>query len=171
MELKTDMKTQHQFSARAALVVVFLLAASSACDLAAEPTPTPSPLLPTPGSDGTLPSPTASPTAAETLQLNTWISHGPEGGIILALAVDPLTPTTLYAGASFGGVYKSTDSGGTWILVKGGVNAHSLAVDPQTPSTIYAGTWNGLFKSVDAGATWQAAGDWIEYCRGECIGG
>jgi hypothetical protein len=27
-----------------------------------------------------------------------WISHGPEGGTIKALAIDPQTPSKLYAG-------------------------------------------------------------------------
>jgi hypothetical protein len=35
-----------------------------------------------------------------------WTSAGPEGGIILALAIDPATPFTLYAG-THGGVCKS----------------------------------------------------------------
>jgi hypothetical protein len=36
--------------------------------------------------------------------INQWTSHGPEGGQIFALAIDPLTPTTLYAGTfGFGG--------------------------------------------------------------------
>ena len=33
---------------------------------------------------------------------------------IQALAIDPLTPATLYAGIREGGVFKSTDGGGTW---------------------------------------------------------
>lgn len=40
-----------------------------------------------------------------------WIRHGPEGGAILALAVDPMRPSTLYAGTKAGAL-KSTDGGG-----------------------------------------------------------
>lgn len=36
---------------------------------------------------------------------NVWTSHGPEGGTIRVLAIDPATPTTLYAGTSGGGVF------------------------------------------------------------------
>lgn len=32
-----------------------------------------------------------------------WASLDPEGGTVLALALDPTTPTTLYAGTDFGG--------------------------------------------------------------------
>ena len=34
-----------------------------------------------------------------------WTSNGPEGGHIDALAIDPTTPTTLYAGSHGGGVF------------------------------------------------------------------
>ncbi len=36
-------------------------------------------------------------------QVNVWTTNGPEGGNILALAVDPRTPTTVYAGTDGGG--------------------------------------------------------------------
>jgi hypothetical protein len=42
----------------------------------------------------------------------TWASIGPEGGVILTLAIDPATPTTLYAGTNGGGAFKSTNRGG-----------------------------------------------------------
>ena len=45
---------------------------------------------------------------------NVWTSIGPEGGIIHALAIDPVTPATLYAGTSSGGVFKSKNGGGSW---------------------------------------------------------
>ena len=38
-----------------------------------------------------------------------WQSGGPEAGSITALAVDPSTPSTLYAGAGCGGVYKTVN--------------------------------------------------------------
>ena len=36
---------------------------------------------------------------------NVWTSNGPEGGNINALAIDPATPATLYAGTYGGGVF------------------------------------------------------------------
>ncbi len=38
-----------------------------------------------------------------------------------------------------------------------GGSVYCLVPDPSRPSTIYAGTGEGVFKSGDAGATWQAA--------------
>src|SRR2546425_5746183 len=41
-----------------------------------------------------------------------WVSHGPEGGTIEALAVDGTTsPRTVYAGTASGGVFKTTNRG------------------------------------------------------------
>src|SRR5439155_25723802 len=41
-------------------------------------------------------------------QSRTWISNGPEGGTIHALAIDPQTPGTLYAGTDGGGGFRTT---------------------------------------------------------------
>jgi hypothetical protein len=38
-----------------------------------------------------------------------------------------------------------------------GGSVSSIAIDPKNPLTIYAGA-RGVFKSVDAGMTWRAAG-------------
>ncbi len=39
---------------------------------------------------------------------------------------------------------------------KGG-DCLALAIDPAQPATLYAGTTDGVSKSTDGGATWQAA--------------
>ena len=89
-----------------------------------------------------------------------WISTGPEGGPISALAIDPATPTTLYAGTADGRVFKSTDGAATWAapatrLNDGKAYIYALAIDPTTPATLYAGTSVGLYKSTDGGAHWH----------------
>src|ERR1035437_5504297 len=92
-----------------------------------------------------------------------WTSGGPygSGGDILALAINPTTPATVYAGMSDGGGFKSTDSGGTWAAVNTGLttlSVFSLAINPSIPTTLYAGTFGGgVFKSTDSGGTWAAA--------------
>jgi len=93
---------------------------------------------------------------------------------IRSLAVDPSDSATIYAGA--GGyrpgsdtsqlLFKSTDSGKTWLPAATGITFGpilSLAVDPVTPRTVYAGAWDVfaanqgfLFRSKDGGATWKA---------------
>jgi len=77
----------------------------------------------------------------------------------LALAVDPITPTTVYAGLNGAvGVFKSIDGGGSWTPTNLGPNfVDALAIDPVTPTTLYAGTAvNGVLKSTDAGGSWTA---------------
>jgi hypothetical protein len=79
---------------------------------------------------------------------NAWTSQGPNGGLVPALAIDPHTPTTLYAG-TYGGVFKSTDAASTWSAVNAGLTnpgVHALAIDPLTPGRLYAGTFGaGVF--------------------------
>ena len=87
-----------------------------------------------------------------------WKSIGPEGGDVRALAIDPQTPTTVYAGIWGGGVFKSTNGGASWSAINNGLteNVKVLAIDPQTPSTVYAGTEYGVFKTTNGGANWNA---------------
>jgi len=83
-------------------------------------------------------------------------SYGPYS--IDALAVDPsTTPSTLYAGTK-PGVFKSVNSGESWVNT--GLDAHGVAlvIDPHTPGTLYVGSGSfGVFKSTDSGNTWNAA--------------
>ena len=63
--------------------------------------------------------------------------------------VDPVSPSTLYAGST-GGVFMSTDGGSTWTDFNNFIgNAHllSFAVDPTSHTRLYAGTsGNGFFR-------------------------
>jgi photosystem II stability/assembly factor-like uncharacterized protein len=77
---------------------------------------------------------------------NVWTCNGPEGGRIQALATDPVTPSTLYAGTDAGGVFKSTNGGAAWSAVNSGLTDYygsALAIDPVIPNTLYAGTGGG----------------------------
>jgi photosystem II stability/assembly factor-like uncharacterized protein len=65
------------------------------------------------------------------------------------LAIDPQTPTTVYAGSNWGGVAKSTDGGLSWTASLGGP-VHALALDPLSPTTVYAGTPAGVFVTTPA---------------------
>ncbi len=94
--------------------------------------------------------------------IGVWTSIGPEGGYINALAIDPATPDTLYAGIYRGGVFKSTNGGGSWEAANTGLpsntDVRALAIDPATPATLYAGTnGGGVFKSTNGGGSWEAA--------------
>src|SRR6185436_8113435 len=71
---------------------------------------------------------------------------------VTALVVDPSTPATVYAGTEGGGVFKRTNSGGSWSPVNTGLPANAdmfgLAIDPVSPNTLYASELsNGVFKT------------------------
>ena len=60
---------------------------------------------------------------------------------VWTLAIDPVIPTTLYAG-TVNGVFKSTNDGENWNAVNVGLintDVYALAIDPVTPSTLYIG--------------------------------
>src|SRR6478672_10456828 len=103
-----------------------------------------------------------------------WRFMGPSvGNRIAAVAGVPGDPSIYYAGAASGGVWKSTDGGATFAPVFDGMRVQAigaLAVAPTDPKTVWAGTgeaWvirpsdvigDGIYKSVDAGATWTQMG-------------
>src|ERR1051326_5947254 len=77
------------------------------------------------------------------------------------IIVDPRNPKILYVGAHRhkdpGGFFKSTDGGATFRESSELKNEaiHSLAQSSSDPDTLIAGTFNGIFRSDDAGETWQ----------------
>ena len=97
-----------------------------------------------------------------------WTNSGPDARVT-SIAIDPKTPSTLYA-VAVDRVFKSTEWGGTWgISGDIGIRAYyysALAIDPSTPSTLYVGTNNccligsdsGLSKSTNGGASWAKTG-------------
>src|SRR5580765_5899281 len=82
-------------------------------------------------------------------------------------------PTTYYAGAASGGIWKTTDGGVRWNPISDSMPVQAigaLAVAPSDPNVVWAGTgeaWairdsdvigDGVYKSVDAGRTWNNVG-------------
>src|SRR5262245_13403360 len=66
---------------------------------------------------------------------------------------------TLCVGTVGGGLSCSPDSGETWNRIRNPIpsecNVRSLSVYPDNPHRILAGTDVGLFRSEDAGQTWE----------------
>ncbi|HEX6550587.1 MAG TPA: YCF48-related protein, partial [Gammaproteobacteria bacterium] len=83
------------------------------------------------------------------------VTGQPNGGLVLKVLVDPVTPSTLYACAN-GGFFKSTDGGASWSLSLSVTNqAYDAAIEPENPSTLYVAS-DTIYKSTDAGKTWTA---------------
>ncbi|MEO8382248.1 MAG: glycosyl hydrolase [Acidobacteriota bacterium] len=119
---------------------------------------------------------TAQLTAApdlKTFKAMKWREVGPyRGGRSAAVEGVPSQPNTYYFGSVGGGVWKTTDGGGSWKPVSDGFFGGSIgavAVSPSDPNVVYAGTGektvrgnvshgDGMWKSVDAGKSWAFAG-------------
>lgn len=103
-----------------------------------------------------------------------WTLQGPGniGGRVNTLAVKPGDENTVLAGFSAGGIFKTTDGGINWYPVFDEhleLSIGDIIFDPSNPSVVYAGTGdpnmpsivfngNGIFKSTDAGETWNYLG-------------
>jgi len=77
---------------------------------------------------------------------------------IFSIIVDPQHPSIVYASAC-SGIYKSEDFAETFHKLTGvpfsARRTHVLRQVPGSAGEIYAGTTLGLWRSVDAGATWK----------------
>lgn len=95
------------------------------------------------------------------------------GGRVTTVTGVPSQPKTFYMGVASGGLFRTTDSGATWVPITDGKiplgSTGSIAVSESDPNVIYLGTGSdgvrsnvstgrGVYKSTDAGQTWQFAG-------------
>ena len=103
-----------------------------------------------------------------------WRSVGPHRGGRSTAAVGIRTqPNVFYMGATGGGVWKTENYGLTWVPVADGQiptgSIGAIDVSDSNPNIVYVGTGSeairsnvilgrGVFKSSDAGRTWQSVG-------------
>ncbi len=103
-----------------------------------------------------------------------WRNIGPmRGGRSLSCTGSPGRPNEYYFGATGGGLWKTTDSGGSWFPVTDGKISSSsigaVAVAETNPDIIYIGggetqlrgsitQGDGVYKSTDGGKTWRYLG-------------
>lgn len=95
------------------------------------------------------------------------------GGRVTAVTGVPSQPRTFYMGVASGGVFRTTDGGGSWQPITDGKvpvgSMGAIAVADSDPKIIYIGTGSdgvrsnvstgrGIYKSADAGDTWQFVG-------------
>ncbi|MGB1251056.1 MAG: WD40/YVTN/BNR-like repeat-containing protein, partial [Candidatus Promineifilaceae bacterium] len=103
-----------------------------------------------------------------------WRCIGPfRGGRVLSVAGDPTNPAVAYFGACAGGLWKTDDAGQYWQCISDGYfktgSVGAIAVANSDPNVIYAGMGeatiridvshgDGVYKSADAGRSWQHMG-------------
>jgi hypothetical protein len=110
---------------------------------------------------------TTAPAASSiTVNPQQWTTIGPQpigtstnpwSGSVLNLAVDPHNPGTVYAGTFVGKLWKTTDSGATWLPLSDAgplVHVQRIAVDPVALNTVYVLDAGSIYKSADGGSTW-----------------
>jgi len=81
-----------------------------------------------------------------------------QGKTVASLAIDPVNPTTLYAGSAGigGGVFKTLYRGQSWAQFLSN-SILSVSLDPLSPAVVYAGSATGdIYKSTDGGQTWSS---------------
>ncbi len=80
---------------------------------------------------------------------------------VVALAVDPSHPSTLYAATYGNGLFQSTDGAATWTSIGSGMRSSfvwTVLLPPGQSSTVYAGTVGaGVYESLDSGSTFSLA--------------
>jgi len=85
------------------------------------------------------------------------VEHHLEDCRVHILEKDPAQPGLLYAGVEDQGVWRSTDSGKTWM--PGGLEGKvikSITVSPHDSQVVYAGSMPAyLYRSLDGGNSWD----------------
>src|SRR5262245_15150364 len=101
-------------------------------------------------------------------------SIGPaiQTGRVQDIAIDPKNPNTWYVATAFGGLWKTVNRGTTFTPIfdnGGSFTLCCVVVDPKNSSVIWLGAGenasqrsahfgDGIYKSIDAGKTWQRMG-------------
>lgn len=103
-----------------------------------------------------------------------WTATGPikQGGRIECIACPANDPATVYVGVGSGNLWKTTNNGTTWKPIfddQSTFTIGAVAVASTDPNIVWVGTGEklmarssyagtGVFKSLDAGETWQHMG-------------
>lgn len=93
----------------------------------------------------------------------TWtnISQGMSHSRVIAMAVDPSYPATVYAGTKGDAVYKSYDGGQRWTSMRSGLDdatissvVNQFVFDPFDSNHIFVATTMGIFETKSGGGNW-----------------
>lgn len=122
----------------------------------------------------------AGTSGSEGMNYGAWTAAGNlQVGRVLAIAINPTTPTTVFIGSASGGIWKTTNSGTSWTSVTTGfpvLGVAAITYHPTDPNILLAGTgevyradtsnigynvWKargtygvGILRSANGGTTW-----------------
>jgi len=93
---------------------------------------------------------------------NVWSTSLTGAGQIWAIAINPVTQSTIYAGSNTTGIWKSTNTGLNWVQMNSGLTnltVQTMAISNSNPNVLYCGTSQagagaGIYKSTNAAANW-----------------
>jgi hypothetical protein len=106
------------------------------------------------------------------LVMGTWQEKGPQSwnrtsgwnpgvGRITCIGISPADTTVLFVGSPGGGLWKSTNSGATWLPLSDNASSRlsvtAVTIDPVNINVVYLAA-SGTFKSTDGGNTWVTMG-------------
>jgi hypothetical protein len=83
---------------------------------------------------------------------------------VSSILIDPLSISTLFAGLEGAGIFKSTDSGGSWntatLPASPNTRIKALVIAPADSSKLFAATYgSGIYRSTTSGDSWETCTD------------
>jgi len=86
-------------------------------------------------------------------------SNIPTGNNISSIDIFPASSNMILVGSFYGdGIYRTTNTGGSWSLVWSGTGLSTISCAPTTSNIAYAGKDTVIYKSTNSGVTWFQSG-------------
>jgi len=89
-----------------------------------------------------------------------WTTNGPHGGRIFDVVISPQSPNNLYLAATRGGVFRTTNGGGSWTRAEAGLPGNLLAggLDAASSGTsvayVFVSGTGIVYRTADFGLSW-----------------
>ena len=72
-----------------------------------------------------------------------------------AIRINPLNHTSIVAGVSFEGIFKTINGGNNWqLLIEDGNPIYEIEILPWDTAKIFFSDWTGVYKTTNSGTSW-----------------